>query len=100
MSKEKELIVAIGKLLEKEMRALEGDAKLSEMQLDGNSIAHFLARLEFNLDDFKDGFSFATYMMDKLDARMSFMKSFGEQEGKYYAYSKVSNLIQKILKND
>jgi hypothetical protein len=96
MSKEKELIVAIGKLLEKEMRALEGDAILSEMQLDGMK----KDSLEFNLDDFKDGFSFAKYMMDILDARMSFMKSFGEQEGKYYAYSKVSDLIQKFLKND
>jgi hypothetical protein len=98
MSREKELIVAIGKLLEKEMRALEGDAILCQMQLDQmekESIELDLSSLLLE----KDGFAFTKYIADKLEKKMSFMKYYYEQEGKYAAYNKISELMEKFLKD-
>ena len=98
MSREKELIVAIGKLLEKEMRALEGDAILCQMQLDEME----KESIEFDLTRFfaeKDGLAFTKYIANKLEKKMSFMKSYYEQEGKYAAYNKISELMEKFLKD-
>ena len=96
MSRERELVVAIGKLLEKEMRLLEGDAILSQMQLDEIE----KDGLDFDPEDFKDGLSFTKFIFNKLEKKMSFIKSYYEQEGKYQAYNKVSELMEKFLNNE
>lgn len=91
MENEKELIVALIKLLESEMRIIEGDIILQQMQtkeIENTNVIDI-----FDINNF-DSF------MKAIDTKMKFIRSFYQKEGMYEAYSKVCELIEKYSNNN
>ena len=86
MENEKELIIALIKLLESEMRVIEGDIILEQVQNKEEE------DIVFNILDIN---SFNS-LMKAIDTKINKIKSFHQKEGMYEAYSKVCELIEKF----
>ena len=88
MSIETETILAIAKLLEKEMRALEGDMILQKIAMDDMVD-------EFETKGVKD---FTLSLINQIEKKAEFMRSMYKKEVMFDAYTKVADLIEKFFK--